>query len=127
MSVESCHDTRVIQESATKTTPPRTIEFSLAVDKIRSSITGELIGRIDAIDHLLDLRSIVRGRPVLVERVDAVLVDMPGQRTVAAAWLGVVLTDLERLVSLTDSDANWATAPVGSFNGDSPPPPLHRS
>ncbi len=126
MSVESCQHAKVIQDSATKTKLPQASRFSIAVEQIRVSLNGELIGRADAIDHLLDLRSTVRERPVLVERVDAVLAEVPGQRTVATAWLGVVLTDLERLVSLTGSEANWSVAPATS-SVEGAPPPVHRN
>lgn len=98
-----------------------------SVEQIRGSLTGELIGRPEAIDHLLDLRSVVKRQPALVNQVDVVLRDVPGQRTVATAWLGVVLTDMERLVSSAAPDQNWSSVMAPDSGRDNPPPPRHRA
>lgn len=116
----------MIQQTAPQSAAIDTAALKAAVEQIRGSLTGELVGRPEAIDHLLDLRSIVSGNETLLGKIDTVLCEVPGQRTVASAWLGVVLTDLERLASLTQTEQNWSTTLVEPERR-TPPPPRHRA
>ena len=96
------------------------------VTAMRASVQGELSGRTQIVDNLLDLRLACRENPVTLAVIDRLLGELPGRTTVPNAWWLEALVDIERTHrsgSVSAAQAAVVTAPVG---GSPVAPPLPR-
>ncbi|MDH3293088.1 MAG: hypothetical protein OER95_02070 [Acidimicrobiia bacterium] len=85
---------------------------------MRSSVDGELTGRSQVVDHLLDLRLAASANSAVVEIIDRLLADLPGRTTVPNEWWLGVLADVERA---------WRHVPVAAGGSGTPPPVADRA
>jgi hypothetical protein len=66
------------------------------IAEIRNTVTGELTGRSQVVDHLLDLRLAGSDQGLVTATVDRLLTRLPGQSTVSNAWFLAALSEIER-------------------------------
>ncbi|MDH3299676.1 MAG: hypothetical protein OES24_04135 [Acidimicrobiia bacterium] len=91
---------------------------ALVVD-MRTSVHGELSGRNQIVDHLLDLRLACRDNVATLAVIDRLLGELPGRTTVANAWWLEALVEIERThrSGMAAAAQTNATAPASQQPG----------
>jgi len=84
------------------------------ISDLRSSVHGELSGRNQIVDHLLDLRLACRDNLAAVAVTDRLLGELPGRSTVANAWWLEALVEIERTHRSGAMAAVQASGPVAT-------------
>ena len=95
-------------------------ELHARVARAESAIGGEFSSTGRVVDDLLDLRLAAIGRPLVVNRIDRAIREVPGRSLVSNDWWRTQLTSISQMFSVEPDDDQVDSIPADACSPSKP-------